>query len=689
MKKVLIFAGTTEGRHLAEHLAKAGIPTYVCVATEYGEQMIPPTEGLTVYQGRMDKEEMQKFFSGQCFAVVVDATHPYATEVSENIKNAAQESGIPCLRLKRRTDSADETEAVYVSDTDACVEALKQVEGNILLTIGSKELPAYCAQDTPRDRLYARVLPSSDSVDICYANGLAGNQILAIQGPFSKEMNLAMIRQYEIACLVTKETGTAGGFAEKMEAANQAGIRTVVIGNPDSEDGLSMREVLRRLEQVTGTALEQERRLNIALAGIGMGDEKTMTEEVRQAIREADLIFGAQRLLEDIPAGKQTQPAYLAKDIIPCLEQYLEETDQEQDNVCVLFSGDSGCYSGCSAVYEALTDWGTSGDVRNAGTAVTVRVLPGISSVSYLAAKAGVSWQDAAIVSLHGREEPGWRARVLHSVRSHQETFVLLSGVEQLRKLGQLLEENDLSQCRMIAGYQLSYPDEQLMPLFPAECRQVQEEGLYTCIIYNSEWQGRPLTSGMKDEEFTRGNVPMTKEEVRTVSISKLQLTDGAIVYDIGSGTGSITAEIARLSPNLQVYAIEKEAEACSLIRKNCGELGLDNVCLIEREAPESLQVLPTATHAFIGGSGGRLREILTALYEKNDRMRLVINAVSLETISEIQTALDEFPVAEKEFVQIQVSRSRQAGHYHLMQGKNPVLIASCRFDGEEEQSEQ
>ncbi len=680
MKKVLIFAGTSEGRRLAERLAGAGVACYVCVATEYGEQVIPPTEGLTVFQGRLDADEMKDFISGQSFSVVVDATHPYATVVSENIRECTDQLGVPCLRLKRETNTADEAQALYVRDSAECVEVLRQTEGNILLTTGSKELPVYCADEEVRSRLYARVLPSPESLDICYANGLSGDQILAMQGPFSEEMNLALIRQYRIDCLVTKETGIAGGFAEKMEAAHRAGIRTIVIGNPDAEDGLSMGKVLARLEELTGITLEQERTLAITLAGIGMGDPGSMTGEVRQAIDGADLIFGAERLLADVPAGKRTESAYLARDIIPCLEQYLEETDEEQTQVCILFSGDSGFYSGCRAVYEQLNEWGDSEPVKKAGCNVSVAVLPGISSVSCLAARVGVDWQDAAILSLHGREEPGWKTRVLQTVRTNRETFILLSGAEQVKKLGELLEENDLSQCHMTLGYQLSYKDEQILEISPAECRQISLEGLYICLVRNPLRQGRALTSGMKDESFTRGKVPMTKEEVRTVSVSKLQLTEGAVVYDIGSGTGSITAEIGSLSPNVQVYAIEKNPEACSLIRENCGRLGLDNVYLIGKEAPEGLQGLPAATHAMIGGSSGRLPEILAALYKKNPTMRIVINAISLETIGEVREALGTFPVEEEEIVQLQVARSRQVGRYHMMQGENPVLIAAFRF---------
>ncbi len=681
MKKILIFAGTIEGRHLAEHLAKAGVPTYVCVAPEYGEQKIPPAEGLTVFQGGLSGDEMRDFISGQSFAAIVDAVHPYAADVSEQIRNAAEDLGLPYLPLQEQ--SGEEMKTLYAADTEACVETLKQEEGNLLLMTGSSELSAYCAEKELRDRLYVKVSPRPEDLDICYANGLSENQIIAARGTLSQEMYLAVIRQYQIRCIVTRESGMSDGFAEQMDAARQAGIRAVVIGNPNREDGLSMREILSRLEEMTDTALGQKRTLHISLAGTGMGGDKTMTEEVRQAVDQADLILGEKSLLEEIPEGRQTRSSYLAKDVIASLESYLEETDREQIRVCVLFPGDSGLYSECQSVYEKLQEWGHSGQAAGAGMEVNVHVLPGISSVSYLAARTGIAWQDAAIINLRGREEPGWRTKVLQSAATHRETFVLLSGVEQVRRLGDLLEENNLSRCRVVAGYQLSHRDEMISRVVPAECRQFHEEGLYTCLILNPQWQGRALSSGITDVFFTRGKAPMTKEEVRAASLAKLQLTEGAVVYDIGSGTGSVAAEIGRLSPNLQVYAIEKEAEACSLIRKNCGELGLDQVYLIGREAPECFQGLPAATHAIIEGSGGRLLEILRALSEMNPAMRIVVIANSLETIGECEKALELFSVEEEEIVQLQVARGTWSGDDHKMQGEDPVLIVSFCFSGQ------
>ncbi len=680
MKRILIFAGTTEGRQIAEYLAAVGLFCDVCVATEYGEQVIPQMEGLTVHCQRMDQEEMDAFMSKKPYAAVVDATHPYADTASENIAACAAGNGIPYLRLKRRTDAKDAAGVSYVKDSAECAEILKHVLGNILLTTGSKDLSAYCAEEELKSRIYVRVLPARESLDICYDNGLSGRQILAMQGPFTEEMNLAVIRQCQIRCMVTKESGIAGGFAEKAAAAEKAGIRMIVIGNPDTGSGLSMGETIARLEEITGCGLKNKRMLKITLAGAGMGDAGSMTEDVRRAIDEADLVFGAPRLLNEVPEALRTVPCYLPQDIISCLERYMEETYECQTKICVLFSGDSGFYSGCRPVYEQLKEWGQTEPVISSGTEVSVRVLPGISSVSYLAAAAGVSWDDATIISLHGKEDVSWKSRVLSAVRYHQKTFLLLSGASQLRQVARLLSEFSFSQCLLTVGYQLSYEEESIVQVLPTDCEKFVEEGLYTCLICNPECTGQPLSPGLGDGFFERGKVPMTKEEIRAVSICKLRLSAGSVVYDIGSGTGSVSAEIGRLSPDLCVYAVEKKEEAVKLTQKNCDRLGLDNVRLITQEAPEGLTGLPAATHAFIGGSGGRLKEILEELYRKNPEMRIVINAASLETMEQIQTVLKGFPVREEEIIQVNVSRCKKAGEYHIMQGENPVQICSFYF---------
>lgn len=227
MRKVLIYSGTTEGRELAEHLSAAGIECTVSVATEYGELVMPELPGVQVHQGRMREEEMEAFMKSSNYAAVVDATHPFATEVSENIRAAAQKVCLSYLRLKRDTASSDYGigEKKYFSDAAQCAAALESMSGNILLTTGSKELAVFCREEEVKERLFVRVLPGMESIRLCEEQGIAGKHILAMQGPFSEELNLALIRQFDIKCLVTKESGSAGGYTEKLEAAKKREFR--------------------------------------------------------------------------------------------------------------------------------------------------------------------------------------------------------------------------------------------------------------------------------------------------------------------------------------------------------------------------------------------------------------------------------------------------------------------------------
>ena len=185
----------------------------------------------------------------------------------------------------------------------------------------------------------------------------------------------------------------------------------------------------------------------------------------------------------------------------------------------------------------------------------------------------------------------------------------------------------------------------------------------------------------MRDQWFIRGKVPMTKSEVRAVSVSKLELTPEAVLYDVGAGTGSVSVEAALSCPGSRVFALERRAEAAELIRRNKEKFRADNLTVVEGTAPEAFEGLPVPTHAFVGGSGGKMAPILDALLEKNPSLRVVINVIALESLGEITGWLRERS-AEGEIVAVQTARSRKAGAYHLMEGQNPVYVIS--FGGEE-----
>lgn len=672
MKEILIFAGTTEGRRLSECLADSEISHTVCVATEYGELMLKEHPLMKVHRGRMDQFEIRAFIQNGNYAAVVDATHPYAEVVTGNIKAAMNDMNIPYLRLIRDTDiSTDNDNVVFFETNEECERALEDTPGNILLTTGSKELSKYCVSENVKNRLFVRVLPGLESLSICTDQGITGKHIIAMQGPFTIEMNEAVIHQYAISCMVTKQSGTSGGYYEKIEAARKAGISVYVIGHRKETSGYNFNEICKELENICGKEIQINNNMVITLAGIGMGSRAGLTKEVYECIKNADILLGAARMLEPYTPRIEKRPFYLSDQIIPYLNELKNRYTDEVLKVVVLFSGDSGFYSGCQTLYKALIK-----EVDDKRLQADIRVMPGISSIAYLAAEIGESYQDADILSMHGKE----LYNLANRISEHSKTFMIMSGVKDVNKLGLSLIDAGMSGCEIVTGYQLSYDEQQIVKRTPYECTKLTEEGLYTCFIRNPETKLLRLTHGISDDEFIRDKIPMTKEEIREISICKLKLHKGAVVYDIGSGTGSVAVEVASLSPDISVYAIEQKNEAVSLINKNMDKFHLDNIKVIEAKAPSGLEDLPTATHAFIGGSGGNMNEILDMLYASNPSMRVVINAISLETISEIKEILSFYKVENEEIVQIQVNRSKKAGNYHLMQAENPIWICAFNF---------
>ncbi len=684
MREILIFAGTTEGRKLSEYLIRAKVSHTICVATEYGEIVLTAHPLVKVHQGRMNEEEIEVFLKKGNFVAVIDATHPYAQNITHNIKGAIEKIKnmgifIPYLRLKRddikqrEKGIEDSLKNIRYFDTnEMCAKALENIKGNILLTTGSKELAVYCVSEKVKERIYVRALPSVESISLCMEQGIYGKQIIAMQGPFTKDMNEAIIRQYQISLLITKESGISGGYVEKLEAAKKTGTQVFVIGRPKEKEGYFFSEICNQLEGILGKKLQIQDRMEIILAGIGMGNSSNLTKEVEKAVGKADILLGAERMLANVYPKLEKRPYYLAEQIIPYLREVQERNPfMEYKKVVILFSGDSGFYSGCQSLYRALKREAEEGRLR-----ADINIMPGISSVSYLASCIGESYHDGMIYSIHGKK----LYNITRKIKSSPKTFLLTSGVKDINWLGKMLVEENMLECEIVTGYQLSYEEQQIKKYTPLECCSLEKEGLYTCFVKNPYPINRKLTPGIRDEQFMRDKVPMTKEEVREVSICKLGLYEGAIVYDIGSGTGSVAVEIGSLSDNIQVYAIEQKKEALCLIEKNKEKFGLQNINVIEATAPEGFSSLPKATHAFIGGSKGKMKEILTALKKMNPKMRVVLNAVSIETISEMKEILSMEEIKGEEIVQLQTSRVKKIGNYHLMQAENPIWIFAFDF---------
>ena len=362
MSKLCVFAGTKEGRSLIEALTGRGLEITACVATEYGQVILGEHPDVHIRAGALPRAEMPDFFRSEGFDLVVDATHPYAEHITESIRLSCEATGTDLIQLLRDSTS-DASDGVFVEDIQACIRYLLDTTGNILLTTGSKALPEYGAAEALRPRLYARVLPIPSSLESCAKGGIELSHIIAMQGPFDEELNVAMMRSVKAAWMVTKDTGSAGGYADKIAAAKKAGAKVIIIGRPPEGEGVSPEETLSLIEKRFGLALAKK---HVFLTGIGVGSQDTRTLGVLRAVEESDCVIGARRMLESVnTAGKRTFSAVLARDIVNIIR-----TDPAR-SFAVLFSGDTGFYSGTKSLLAAL------------GDEAEVEVMPGIGSLSY------------------------------------------------------------------------------------------------------------------------------------------------------------------------------------------------------------------------------------------------------------------------------------------------------------------
>ena len=650
MYKLCVFAGTTEGRRLVELLADAPVEVTACVATEYGEALLTPRERLTVSHRRLTEEEMEALLAQERFDLVVDATHPYAAEVTENIARACRGVGVEYLRLLREADALPEG-AVYFPDTEAAVNWLAETEGNILLTTGSKELAKYAALPGFARRVYARVLPMEASLSACRAAGLGPDRIIAMQGPFSREMNAALLEAVSAKYLVTKDTGGTGGFGEKAAAARDAGAVLVVVGRPAQREGLGFEETASLLCRRFGLHV----RPRVDLVGIGPGGAGGMTGEARQAIREADCLIGARRMLEAVRETDQTVcEAVAPEDILRCIRER-----QGTRRFAVVLSGDTGFFSGARRLLPLLKDCET-------------RVLPGLSSMQALCARLETSYEDVVPVSLHGRD-----GDIVPDVARHRRVFALVGGPEGAAELCRALTAAGLGQVRAAVGERLGYPEERLTAGTAAELAELAErtfDPLSAVLIENEN--ARPFVPGLPDDAFQRGEaVPMTKREIRCCALSHLALTSEAVCWDVGAGTGSVSIEMALLARKGRVYAVEKNENALALLAENRKKFHVSNLEIVPGRAPEACRELPVPTHVFIGGSTGSLRDIVALVLEKNPNVRLVLTAVTLESVAEMERLIKEFDFTDADITCLNVSRARELGAYHLMTAQNPVYL--------------
>lgn len=393
----------------------------------------------------------------------------------------------------------------------------------------------------------------------------------------------------------------------------------------------------------------------ISIIGIGPGSEDLLTVRANQRIREAELLIGAERMLETFGGLACEKFSAIAPEAIA---EHIRHSGYSR--ICILMSGDTGFYSGAKKLYPLLSD-------------EDVETICGISSLQALAARLSIPWEDIRPASAHGRS-----MNIAAFAAAYEKVFFLTGGETTPQGLCAVLARCGMGDARVTVASRLFYADESIVTGTADQLAGQEFHPLSSVLVQRVS---SPLwgfvTGGIDDKLFIRGEVPMTKAEVRCLSIAKLRLQREDTVYDIGAGTGSVAVEMAMAASMGSVWAIERNAEALELIARNREAFGAWNIAIAEGEAPEALEGLPAPDAVFIGGSGGRLEPILIALLTKNPRIRVVINAITVETLADSVRMLEGLGFTDVDITQLAVSRTRKAGAIHMLTALNPVFIIS------------
>lgn len=393
--------------------------------------------------------------------------------------------------------------------------------------------------------------------------------------------------------------------------------------------------------------------MNVTLIGMGSGQPENLTLQGLAALRQADLILGARRLLAVLPTGctENRAAAYRPDEVAELLQT------SGAENAVLVYSGDTGFYSGASSMMEKLEALG-----------VRARVLPGLSSIQLLAAALGRPWQGWNLVSAHGRTcDP------VAECMQGRPTFFLTGGSEDPATLCAQLAAEGFGDVQGVVGQCLGTPEEKLFRGSVKELAAGRFNSLSVLLVEAVE--GLPRRApGLPDEAFERGDVPMTKQEVRAAVLAKLAVRPEDILWDVGAGTGSVSVELALAAPRGRVYAVECRPEGCALIKANREKFRTRNLVLVEGLAPDALSDLPAPDAVFIGGSKGSLAAIVDAALDKNPDARICASAIALETLSAAVAALTA-KGRTVQVSQIAVSRAKAVGGLHLMMAQNPIYL--------------
>lgn len=478
--KVLLFGGTTEGRLIAEAVAGSSeggrISTmHVCVATDYGACLLPEDDRITIHHERMDMGEILDIIKQEGFDACIDATHPYADLVSSNIREACREAGLKLYRVGRPGEADDGKHTEYgpvrVASAGEAADYLKDTEGNIFIATGTKDLKDFTLIPDHALRCYVRVLPSVEAVKECRDLGFSPSHIICMQGPFTKDLNVSMFRACDATYLVTKESGSKGGFMEKMDAAYEAGVKPVIIGRPaeSSEEVYSLEQVF----EIFGLAGSNDKKAY--LIGMGCADTQ-LTRQAIDALIDSDHIIGADRMIKDLKkldgvrtADRDGRTLKLSdKKLFISYDKDEQEKyikDKNPSRVALLYSGDIGFYSGASGIVDRLDGY-------------EIVTIPGISSGIYLCDRLMVPWQNIRFLSCHGRD-----VNIKDEIGHHRRLLILLGGEDDAAGICRELCLLGEGKARVHIGEELGYKHENIITARAEELTGLKTSSLAVMLI--------------------------------------------------------------------------------------------------------------------------------------------------------------------------------------------------------------
>ena len=391
--------------------------------------------------------------------------------------------------------------------------------------------------------------------------------------------------------------------------------------------------------------------MKVSVVGIGPGGNDYFTAKAIEIIEKANIVLTSKRLKEELCHfnTNMVQMGVMAS----C--DYINQNKDKDLWVCVAASGDVGFYSIATTIR------------KNLDAGVDIEFISGISSFQYFTARLNIGYEDIKLVSLHGRN-----GNIVPFVSYNKIVFTLTGGSLKVKDVVNQLIEQKLTDVTIYVGENLSSKSERIVSGTPYDLEDMEFDDLSVMIVNNENYVNP--RNRLKDEAFLRGKSPMTKEAVRTLSVEALEISKTDVVYDIGAGTGSVTIAMARKAEESMVYAIEKEEHAVELIEKNIEKLGSYNIKVIRETAPLGMDNLPAPDKVFIGGSTGRLKDIVDIVISKNPCATFVVNAVTIETITAVTDLFAKMNF-ETEIICVNISKGEKLGRYNLMKAENPVYI--------------